>query len=44
MELLDGIARHERFKEPMYPNFTIKNLADALFDRHAESFAGEARR
>ena len=37
---------HERFKEPMYPNYTIKNLADALFDRHAETFgsAGKARR
>ena len=45
LELLNGIARHERFKEPMYPNYTIKSLADALFDRHAESFAGaKARR
>ena len=45
LELLNGIRAARRFREPMYPNYTIKNLADTLFDRHAESFgsAGKAR-
>ncbi len=40
LELLNGIARHNRFKEPLYPNFTITGLADALFAKHAQACAG----
>ena len=38
LELLNGIATENRFKEPLYPNYTIQNLADALFERHEEWF------
>jgi hypothetical protein len=41
LELLNGIARHQRFKEPMYPNYTISGTADTLFERHEEAFKAE---
>lgn len=41
LELLNGIAEHERFKEPLYPNYTIKDLANALFDKHAQWFSSQ---
>jgi hypothetical protein len=44
LELLNGIAQHERFKEPMYPNYTISGMADALFVKHADWFKTDAAR
>jgi hypothetical protein len=41
LELLNGIARHQRFKEAMYPNYTISGMADALFAKHADWFKNE---
>ncbi len=38
LELLNGIATHQRFAEPLYPNYTIKSLADQLFARHEQWF------
>jgi len=41
IELLNGVAVHNRFKEPLYPNYTIKDLANALFARHEKWFAAQ---
>ena len=44
LELLNGIAKHERLSEPLYPNYTISGTADALFDKHKEWFNTELKR
>jgi hypothetical protein len=41
LELLNGIAKYQRFKEPLYPNYTISGTADALFDKHAVAFKSQ---
>ncbi len=41
LELLNGIVVHERFKEPLYPNYTIREAGNALFNRHDEWFKRE---
>ncbi len=41
LELLNGIAKYERFKEPLYPNYTISGTADALFAKHADWFKAQ---
>ncbi len=43
LELLNGIAKYERHKQPMYPNYTISGTADVLFERHEEWFKAQRR-
>ncbi|MGD9724303.1 MAG: hypothetical protein AB7O59_24120 [Pirellulales bacterium] len=42
LELLNGIAAHERYSEPLYPNYTISGTADALFAKHEQCFKSQS--